>query len=139
MNIREGLDPPKAGRECVRLETTSALLYLLLKRYDEFIVRAPIRVQLRFLRGLWLGDGHKGGDRFYNTDPRLIAVVEKLLELHGIKHSKHGPYKLSRSALGYKPIYYVYIRQKSKERFLKLTGLAESPPRPLSNQNKTFY
>ena len=127
LNIREGLDPPKAGRECVRLETTSALLYPLLKRYDEFIVRAPIRVQLRFLRGLWLGDGYKGGDRFYNTDPRLIAVVEKLLELHSIKYSKHGLYKPGKSALGYKPIYHVYIRRKSKECFLALTG----PPKAL--------
>ncbi|PCN49862.1 hypothetical protein B6U99_07515 [Candidatus Geothermarchaeota archaeon ex4572_27] len=46
--------------KCWRAQTSSTLLYLLLKRFDEFIIKAPADVQWTFIRGLWLGDGHVG-------------------------------------------------------------------------------
>jgi len=105
------------------------LLYLLLKIYDEFIVKAPADVQLVFLRGLWLGDGYVGRTiEFYNTDPKLIKTVGVLLKMHGMKHTMWGPYLPS--GRGKKPIYCVHIREQLRESFLKLIGLARSPPRP---------
>jgi len=108
------------------VRATSTLLYLLLKRYDEFILRAPVDVQLTFLKGLWLGDGHVGRNiQFCNTDPKHIKTVSVLLRMHGIEHTVEGPY--SPSGRGKKPMCCVYVRGRSRGSFLKLTGLAESP------------
>ena len=64
----------------------------------------------------------------YNTDLRIINAVSALLKMHGIGHTVQGPYPPC--GLGKKPLYKVYIRSRSRERFLRLTGLADSPPRP---------
>jgi len=110
-----------------RAETTSTLLYLLLKRFDEFITKAPADVQQEFIKGLWLGDGCLSVCELRNTDLRIINVVSTLLKMHGVEHSVLGPYPPC--GLGKKPMYAVYVWKQSRERFLKLTGLTESPPR----------
>ena len=110
------------------LEISSTLLYLLLKRFDEFIVKAPASVQWAFIRGLWLGDGHVGAVvALYNTNLKIINAVSTLLKMHEVKHTIQGPYPPG--SLGRKPVYVVYIRNYSRKRFLGLTGLADSPPR----------
>lgn len=117
----------RLGQEVWRLEVESTLLYLLLKRYDEFIVKAPANVQWAFMRGLMLGDGYIKDCMLTNTDPKIIDVMSKLLSMHGIRHTVRGPYPPRSS--GKKPIYVVYVRNCSRNKFLRLTGLAESPPR----------
>ena len=115
--------------KCPKAETHSTLLYLLVKRYDDFIVKAPTNVQMSFLRGLMLGDGYIGiRIKLYNTNLKLIEVASKVLEIHGIKHSIQGPYRPNppRRKLRYD----IYIWKKAGGNFLKLIGLAESPPRP---------
>lgn len=131
LSVDEQLKPPKppGRKQFWRLTITSMLLYLLLKRYDEFMARAPNDVQLTFLRGLWLGDGHlKHELELINTDAKLIELVSTLLKVHGIRHSVLGPYPPRPP--GKKPVYVVRIWEKSREKFLKLTGLIESPPCP---------
>ena len=118
------------GRGRWDFEVNSMLLLLLLKRYDEFIVKAPTNVQIAFLRGLWLGDGHIGEVvGFYNTNLKLVATVERLLRAHSIEYRRLGPYEPSKGSLGRKRWYAIHVRATSKRRFLALTGLAESPPR----------
>ena len=135
LTVYGSLDPPKLGRQCWRFGINSTLLYLLLKRYDVFIVKAPTNVQRAFLRGLWLGDGHIGYEAiFYNTDLNLIKIVEKLLRAHNIKYFREGPYRPKPKNLPdkptYKPMYLVCIDIRSWQEFLELTGFAESPLRP---------
>lgn len=126
--VNEGLIPPRLGGECQKLTISSTLLYLLLKRYDEFIIRAPAEVQLSFLRGLWLGDGCLSNCTFHNTDVRIVNTVSELLRVHKVKHTVEGPYP-QRSGQGRKPLYVVYVRSCSRGRFLRLTGLIKSPSR----------
>ena len=100
-----------------------------MKRYDEFIVKAPADVQRAFIKGLWLGDGHVGAKvELYNIDVRVISTASTLLKMHGVRHTVRGPYP-PRSP-GEKPIYVVYVRSCSRNKLLRLTRLAESPPRP---------
>ncbi len=111
------------------LKTSSVLLYLLLRRFEDFIVKAPANVQWAFIKGLMLGDGWIGEYvQFCNTDPSIIRTVSALLKMYRIKHSVRGPYP--RKDLRRKPVYSIHIRQQSRERFLRLTRLAESPPHP---------
>ena len=106
------------------------LLYLLLKRYDDFIIKAPASVQWAFIKGLMLGDGHIGHQiKLYNTELKIIRTASVLLNMHGVRHSIHGPYPPAPP--GKKPKYQLYIWERSRERFLRLAGLADSPPRPL--------
>jgi len=131
------LDPPKLGQPCWRLEANSTLLYLLLKRYDEFIIKAPANVQEAFLRGLWLGDGLISitNVSFSNTDQKLLETIEKLLSMQKIAYTKGGPYKSKPRNLPekpYKPVYTIRIASTALQRFLKLTKLAENPPRHVS-------
>lgn len=128
--VHQGVDQSKLKCEVRRLDVDSTLLYLPLKRYDEFIVRAPADVQWAFIKGLMLGDGSIRYGVLYNTDPRVIETASTLLRVHGIRHSIYGPYP-SKDAW-HKPMYHIYIRKRSWERFLKLTRLAESPPRPIA-------
>ena len=116
-------------KRCQCLTAYSVLLYLLLKRFDEFIVKAPASVQLAFLRGLWLGDGQvSSGVKLHNTDLRIIDTVSTLLKMHGVEHTIQGPYPPH--SPGRKPIYRIYVTDRSRESFLRLVGLAEGPPRP---------
>ncbi|PCN50385.1 hypothetical protein B6U99_04780 [Candidatus Geothermarchaeota archaeon ex4572_27] len=116
---------------CQALHVKSVLLYLLLRRFDEFIIKAPPDVQWRFIRGLWLGDGHISLKvKLDNADLRIINTVSTLLEMHGVGCTIQGPYPPHPP--GKKPLYRVYIRGCSKERFLKLAGLAEGPTRPMA-------
>ena len=127
---RLGLSVYRWQDECEHREaqTSSALLYLLLKRFDEFIVKAPADVQWEFIRGLWLGDGHVGSKVvLVNTNLRIIDTVATLLKVYRVKHTVQGPYPPHPP--GKKPIYVVYVWKRSRERFLELTGLAEGPPR----------
>ncbi|PCN49879.1 hypothetical protein B6U99_07400 [Candidatus Geothermarchaeota archaeon ex4572_27] len=113
---------------CQGLEAKSVLLYLLLKRFDEFVIKAPANLQLAFLRGLWLGDGHMGTRiELINTDLRIVSTASTLLKMHRVQHTIQGPYP--QHGLGKKPMYRVYIRSCSRGKFLKLTGLADNPPR----------
>jgi len=117
------------GQEVRKLKVESTLLFLLVRRYDVFIVRAPADEQLAFIKGLWLGDGYIGDDIvFYNTDLRLVRVASTILREHDIEHSIQGPHLLKSSRQ--KSMYRIYVRKRSRELFLALTGLAESPPRP---------
>jgi len=118
-----------AGGKAWRLEANSTVLYLLLKRYDDFIMRAPADVQAAFLKGLLLGDGTVNTRiRFYSTNPEIIRTVSALLRIHGIEHSVPKPY--TPTPPGKKPMHYVHVLNRSRERLLRLVGLAESPLRP---------
>ena len=131
IRVCQQLDQATTGREKWRLEANSALLYLLLKRYDDFMIKAPTNIQWAFIKGLMLGDGHIGCNiMLRTTDLKIIRVTSALLSIHGIKHSICGPYPPRPP--GKKPIYYIYIWRRSREGFLRMTGLAESPPRPSS-------
>ncbi len=115
-----------------RTSVTSALLYLLLKHYDKYTEETPDEVRKAFLKGLWLGDGHIGMIvLFNNTDLKLIKIVSKLLRRFRVKHTIRGPYKPCPP--GKKPVYEVYVRAQSRQRFLKLIDLPEpqSPSIPL--------
>ena len=124
------LDPPKLGQRCWRLEANSTLLYLLLKRYDVFIIKAPANVQTAFLRGLWLGDGYMNkGLMFINTDLKLIETAERLLTIHGVLYTRQGPYKSKPNNLPrkpYKPRYIVYVASTSQQHFLELINLPKA-------------
>ena len=117
------------GSKLFKVNVSSTLLYLLVKRYDEFIPRTLDDVQLAFLRAAWLGDGHISENlaQFTNTDEKLLSVVETILSRHGVKYARFGPYRPSK--LCKKPVYKLGVSLKSLHYFLKLTGLAESPPR----------
>ena len=117
----------RKGEWC--LSATSALLYLVLKQYDKYVAEAPDEVRKTLLKGLWFGDGHIGKSvEFINTDLKLIRTVSKLLRRFRVKHNVWGPYKPC--SLGKKPIYEVYVRAQSRQRFLKLIGSPE--PQSLS-------
>ena len=120
--------PHPSEQQAWVLNVSSTLLYLLSKRFDEFVVKAPAELQLTFLRGLWLGDGYIGRAELINTDKRLIEVVSTLLTVHGIKHTVRGPYPPHPP--GKRPRYVIYVREQTRRKFLRLTGLADSPLRP---------
>jgi len=133
LTIYEELAPTELGGKCWRLKTSSTLLYLLLKRFDEFIVKAPSDVQWHFLRGLWLGDGCIKRCELYNTDLRIIKTASTLLATHQVEFTVEGPY--NPEPPGKRPKYVVYIKSHSRKRFFKLAGFAESPPRPSQRIN----
>jgi len=83
----EDLWPPAVGGPCRGLEAKSVPLYLPLRRLGGFMLRAPAKVQLAFLRGLWPGDGHVSGRvKLYNTDLRIISAVSAIKGARGKAH-----------------------------------------------------
>ena len=122
---RLGLRPyrkPHLGIAKIRID--SALLWLLTRYYRDFILSTIESVQAEFLRGLFLGDGSlKNHEAITNCDVELVGVTERLLTKFGIDFSerREGP----------KGEYRVYVKANSWRKYLKLVGLAESPPRSL--------
>ena len=84
----------------------------MLRRYDEFIVKAPADMQRAFIK-VMLGDGSRRYDKFCNSDLKIIKTVSVLLRMHGIRHSICGPYPSH--GMGKKPMYEVYIKSRSRE------------------------
>jgi intein/homing endonuclease len=82
--------------------------------------------KIRFLRGFLDGDGSLTNNlvRFFSTNKNGLDNISKLLNDLGMKHTFQKPMMKK----GRKPLYYIQLSRKEREKFLKLV-------KPISKQS----
>ena len=130
----ERLEKSGLGSYKIRVEVKSALLYLLLKHYSQYILNANPEAQRLFIKAVFWGDGYIGHTiELNNTDLELIKTVGQLLQHFGIKWTLRGPW--TPKPPGKKPIYSLHIRLRYLENFKSLIKLSKPSATKVKKEN----
>lgn len=104
-------------REIIKAVLNQTPLGHLKWRVPESIISSSDNIKISFIRGYFDGDGTASNRiRFFSTNSSGLMQVSQLLIKLSIKHTTPNPILKENR----KPLYYIQISEKEKERFLNV-------------------